>query len=249
MAISPNYLVVKTSTIPGSGKGLFTKKFIPAGTRIAEYTGKVSAWKDANHEDGDNGYIYYVKRSHVIDAKADKKSIARYANDARGLTRVKGITNNCEYVEEGTRVYIHAKRNIEAGSELLVPYGPEYWQVIRYNRNLATKEATSKEREAKKKTAREKAARKRSSTRKSSSSKIPGAESAKSSARKPSGEKLSVAKGSGAKASAAKGSGAKGSVATKRGSKTSVSGRTRNIAGEKRTRVKSVVEKVYKRRA
>ena len=163
MAIPSNYLVVKTSTIPGSGKGLFTKKFIPAGTRIAEYTGKVSTWKDANHEDGDNGYIYYVKRNHVIDAKADKNSIARYANDARGLTRVKGITNNCEYIEEGTRVYIHAKKDIEAGSEILVPYGSEYWQVIRYNRNLAMKEATTREKAAKKKKAREKAARKKTS--------------------------------------------------------------------------------------
>jgi len=161
MAIPPKHLVVKTSTIPNSGKGLFTKKLIPAGTRIAEYTGKVSAWKDADHEDGDNGYIYYVKRNHVIDAKADKRSIARYANDARGLTRVKGITNNCEYIEEGTRVYIHAKKDIKPGSEILVPYGPEYWQVIRYNRNLALKEATSREKAAKKKKAREKAARKK----------------------------------------------------------------------------------------
>ncbi|RYY18834.1 MAG: SET domain-containing protein [Chitinophagaceae bacterium] len=147
MAISPKYLVVKTSTIPGSGKGLFTKKFIPAGTRIAEYTGKVSAWKDAEHEDGDNGYIYYVKRNHVIDAKADKKSIARYANDARGLTRVKGIINNCEYVEEGTRVYIHAKKDIEAGSEILVPYGPEYWQVIRARLPTSGKSIVQKRRE------------------------------------------------------------------------------------------------------
>lgn len=145
MAISPKNLVVRTSTIPGSGKGLFTKTFIPQGTRIAEYTGKVTAWKDADHEDGDNAYIYYVKRSHVIDAKTDKRSIARYANDAKGITRVPGITNNCEYVEEGVRVYIHAKRDIPAGSEILVPYGPEYWQVIRYNRKLAVNEATKKE--------------------------------------------------------------------------------------------------------
>jgi uncharacterized protein len=139
MAISPKFLVVKTSTIPGSGKGLFTKKLIPAGTRIAEYKGRVSAWKDAKHEDGDNAYIYYVTRNHVIDAKADKKSLARYANDAKGLTKVKGINNNCEYVEEGVRVFIHAKKDIPAGSEILVPYGPEYWQVIKYNKNLAEK--------------------------------------------------------------------------------------------------------------
>ena len=136
MAISSKSLVVKKSTIPGSGKGLFTKKFIPKGTRILQYKGKISTWKDANHEDGANGYIYYLKRTHVIDAKPYKSALARYANDARGLTRVKGITNNCEYIEEGVNVFIHAKRDINAGEELLVPYGPEYWQVIRYNKKL-----------------------------------------------------------------------------------------------------------------
>jgi SET domain-containing protein len=150
MAISPKFLVVKTSTIPGSGKGLFTKKFIPAGTRIAEYKGRVSTWKEAKHEDGDNAYIYYVTRNHVIDAKADKRSLARYANDAKGLTKVKGISNNCEYVEEGVRVFIHASKDIPAGSEILVPYGPEYWQVIKYNRNLAVKAKKSEDKKKEK---------------------------------------------------------------------------------------------------
>jgi uncharacterized protein len=139
MAISSKSLVVKKSTIPGSGNGLFTKKFIAKGTRILEYKGRISTWKEANHEDGANGYIYYVKRTHVIDAKPYKSALARYANDARGLTRVKGIINNCEYVEEGVNVYIHAKRDINAGEELLVPYGAEYWQVIRYNIKLEEK--------------------------------------------------------------------------------------------------------------
>lgn len=145
MAISPKYLVVKKSTIPGSGKGLFTKKFIPAGTRIIQYKGRVSTWKEADHEGGDNAYIYYVKRHHVIDARTDKRSLARYANDAKGLTRIKGVVNNCEYVEEGLNVYIYSTRDIPAGSEILVPYGPEYWQVIRYNRKLGEKAKKAKE--------------------------------------------------------------------------------------------------------
>jgi SET domain-containing protein len=141
MAISHKYLVVKKSTIPGSGNGLFTNKFIPAGTRIIEYKGKVTTWKEANHEDGENGYIYYMKRNHVIDAKPYKSALARYANDARGLTKVKGIKNNCEYIEEGAQVFIHATKDILPGSEILVPYGPEYWEVIRYNKKLAVKAA------------------------------------------------------------------------------------------------------------
>ena len=133
MSLLESQLVVKRSTIPGAGKGLFTKKFIAKGTRIVEYTGKVSTWKDADHDDGKNVYIYFVKRSHVIDASKRLKVLARYANDARGLSKIKGITNNCEYVDEGLRVFIYAKKDIQAGSEILVGYGKEYWDVIKHN--------------------------------------------------------------------------------------------------------------------
>src|SRR3989337_4067030 len=101
MALLEKQLVVKRSKIPGAGLGLFTKKPIPKGTKIVEYKGKVTSWKDADHRDGGNGYIYYVKRYHVIDALKRKTAIARYANDAKGLTRIKGINNNADYVEEG----------------------------------------------------------------------------------------------------------------------------------------------------
>jgi SET domain-containing protein len=144
MAVSSKHLVVRKSTIPGSGKGLFTKIFIPKGTRIIAYKGKISTWKEANHENGDNAYIYYVKRNHVIDAKPYKKALARYANDANGLVKIKGISNNCVYVEDGVDVYIHARKDILPGQEILVPYGPEYWKVIRYNLRMAEKAKKSK---------------------------------------------------------------------------------------------------------
>jgi SET domain-containing protein len=134
MALLENQLVVKRSTLPGAGKGLFTKKFIPKGTRIVEYRGKVSTWKDSDFED--NGYIYYVKRNHVIDARLHPDELARYANDANGIQKVKGLRNNAEYEEDGFRVFIEATRDIPAGSEILVSYGKEYWQVIRHNMKI-----------------------------------------------------------------------------------------------------------------
>lgn len=133
MPFLENQLIVKRSTIAAAGKGLFTKKFIAKGSCIVEYKGKITTWKDANHDDGKNAYIYYVKRSHVIDASRRLKVLARYANDAAGLTRIKGITNNSEFVDEGLRVFIYAKKDIPAGSEILVAYGKEYWDVIRQN--------------------------------------------------------------------------------------------------------------------
>lgn len=133
MALLEKQLVIKKSALPGAGKGLFTKKPIPKGTRIVEYKGKITSWKDADHRDGANGYIYYVKRYHVIDALPRKTALARYANDARGMTKIKGISNNSEYVEDGLRVYIQAKKDIPANGEILVGYGKEYWDIIRQN--------------------------------------------------------------------------------------------------------------------
>ena len=136
MPLLYSQLVVKRSTIPEAGKGLFTRKFIPKGTRIAEYTGKITKWKDVDHDDGRNMYIYYLKRYHVIDARGHKKVLARYANDAHGLTKIKGLRNNSEYVNDSMRVFVHASRDIPAGGEIFVDYGREYWQVIRHNTRL-----------------------------------------------------------------------------------------------------------------
>jgi len=150
MALLEKQLVVKRSTIPNSGKGLFTKKAIPKGTRIVEYKGKKTTWKDVDHDNGRNGYIYYINRNNVIDAQPYPKALARYANDANGIVRIKGITNNAQYVNDDMKVYIEATKDIAAGAEIFVKYGKEYWDTIKTNRKLEEKE--QKEKAAKKKT-------------------------------------------------------------------------------------------------
>lgn len=132
MELPEKHLFVKKSTIPNAGKGLFTRKMIPKGSRIVEYKGKITTWKEVK-EDDHNPYIFFINRHHVINAMDDKKALARYANDARGLVKIKGITNNCEYVVEKKKAYIEAKKDIPAGAEILVGYGKEYWDVIREN--------------------------------------------------------------------------------------------------------------------
>jgi uncharacterized protein len=133
MPLLEKHLVVKRSKLKGAGKGLYTTKDIPRGTKIVQYKGKITKWKEVDDRDGLNGYIYYVNREHVIDASDTKDALARYANDAKGLQRVDGITNNCTYIIEGVKVYIKAMRNIPAGSELFVGYGKEYWDIIKEN--------------------------------------------------------------------------------------------------------------------
>jgi len=137
MAFMEKDLLVKKSTIPGAGKGLFTKKFIPKGKRIVEYKGKISTWKDVDHHDGLNPYIYYVNRYHVIDSFNYKKNLARYANDAKGSQNGIKLMNNCYFVIEENRVFLESKRDIPANSELLVGYGKEYWDILTYNKSQA----------------------------------------------------------------------------------------------------------------
>ncbi|MEP7142894.1 MAG: SET domain-containing protein-lysine N-methyltransferase [Ferruginibacter sp.] len=139
MSLLEDQLFIKESTLPGSGKGLFTKDFIRKGTRIIEYKGKITTWKDVDHQNGTNSYIYFVTKHHVIDGLPYEKELARYANDARGFTRVKGITNNCQYVEEGLEIFIEAKKDLPAGSEILVGYGKEYWDIMKLNAKIYAK--------------------------------------------------------------------------------------------------------------
>ncbi len=149
MPLLEKHLVVKKSTIPGAGKGLFTKTSISKGTLIVEYKGKVSTWKNVDHKGGLNAYIYYVNRNHVIDS-SENKNLARYANDAKGSQTSQRLTNNCKFVKDDKlRVYIESMKNIEANSEILVGYGKEYWDTINENRKQLPKKKSKRATEKK----------------------------------------------------------------------------------------------------
>jgi len=153
MALLEKSLIVKKSTLPGAGRGLFTKVAIAKGTRIVEYKGKLVTWKEVEKmADDRNGYVFFFNSKNCIDAWQTKKSVAHFANDAMGIARVEGVRNNAEYVTEKKRCYIEASKDISAGSEILVGYGAEYWQVIRYNILLEQK---NREKEGKKATGKE----------------------------------------------------------------------------------------------
>ncbi|HMG81817.1 MAG TPA: SET domain-containing protein-lysine N-methyltransferase [Ferruginibacter sp.] len=143
MALLEKDLIVKTSLLPNSGKGLFTKIFIPKKTRIVEYQGKICKWSDVE-DNFDNGYIYYVNKNYVIDAGDSTKFLARYANDAFGLSKVKGMSNNSRYTTKGTQVFIESLEDIPAGSEIFVSYGKEYWDVVKKNKKIDDKKKAGK---------------------------------------------------------------------------------------------------------
>ena len=140
MPLPEKQLFVKRSGIPGAGKGLFTKQFIVKGTRIIEYKGEITTWKKVLQIERKtkifNQYLYYLKCNHIIDAMLYSKALARYANDAKGLNKARGLVNNCKYVEDEGRVFMEAIKDITAGAELLIRYGTEYWDIVKIKKKF-----------------------------------------------------------------------------------------------------------------
>src|SRR6478609_380184 len=107
-------LIVKTSKLPNAGKGLYTTTAIKKGEKVIEYLGEIIDWKEYEKrvERDEDGYLFFVNKKHCIDAWNTPQHKARYANDAAGLSRVKGLSNNCNYEIEGNRCFIVAKKDI-----------------------------------------------------------------------------------------------------------------------------------------
>ena len=128
-------LKVKKSQLPKAGKGLFTEKPIKKGDKIIEYKGEIIDWKEYEKRVADNkdGYLFYINKKRCIDAFSTPEHKARYANDAAGLSKIKGLRNNSDYEIFDNKCYIVSRREIKAGEEIFVNYTKEYWDCIRYN--------------------------------------------------------------------------------------------------------------------
>lgn len=128
-------LLVKKSQLPNAGKGLYTTTAIKKGEKVIEYLGEIIDWKEYEKrvERDEDGYLFFINKKRCIDAWNTPQHKARYANDAAGLSRVKGLSNNCNYEIEDGRCFIIAKKDIAAGAEIFVNYTKEYWDCVRYN--------------------------------------------------------------------------------------------------------------------
>jgi hypothetical protein len=139
-------LIIKKSRLPGAGKGLFTTKSIRKDSKIIEYRGEIISYNEyrnrARREE--DYYLFYLRRDLCIDAMHTPQYKARYANDAAGITRIKGIRNNSDYVIFGDKCFIVASRDIKAGEEILVNYTKPYWDCVRYRmkQKVLTKKKT-----------------------------------------------------------------------------------------------------------
>ena len=108
---------------------------IEKGEKIIEYKGEIIDWNEyikrvAIDKDG---YLFFINNQKCIDAWDTPQHKARYANDAHGLSRYRGLTNNSVYEIEDDKCYIVSTKKIVAGEEIFVDYTKDYWDCIRYN--------------------------------------------------------------------------------------------------------------------
>lgn len=136
-------LLIKKSRLPGAGKGLFTTKAIRKDSKIIEYRGEIIGYNEYRRRERreEDHYLFYLRKDLSIDALHTPQYKARYANDAAGITRVKGIKNNADYIIFGDKCFIVASRDIKAGEEIFVNYTKPYWDHMR--KRMKKKQKTS----------------------------------------------------------------------------------------------------------
>ena len=126
-------LTIKKSRLPGAGKGLYTTKAIKKDNKIIEYRGEIIGYNEYRRRarNEKDQYLFYLRRDLCIDAMHTPQYKARYANDAAGITRLKGVRNNSDYIIFGDKCFIVASRDIKAGEEIFVDYTKPYWVHMR----------------------------------------------------------------------------------------------------------------------
>ena len=99
------------------GKGLFALQPIAAGERLIEYKGEVTSWRRAaarQRSEAGHTFVFGLSDGRVIDG-------SRGGNSARFLNHA--CAPNCEAIEAGDRVFIHALTGIRPDEELFIDYG------------------------------------------------------------------------------------------------------------------------------
>ena len=101
------------------GRGAFAIRRIRAGQRIIEYAGE-----RVSQEEGDRRYVENgMRRHHTFLFTLDAETLIdgkRGGNASRYINH--SCDPNCEAIIEDGRIYIHAKKNIQPGTELTYDY-------------------------------------------------------------------------------------------------------------------------------
>lgn len=98
------------------GLGLFTRDPIAFDKRIIEYIGEILTTEESEQKGGK--YLMTLNEDYVIDG-SPRSNKARYINHA--------CEPNAKAYRTGARVWIWSLRAIEAGEEITIDYGKDYF--------------------------------------------------------------------------------------------------------------------------
>lgn len=113
------------------GFGVFARKNIKKDSLIGEYTGIVRS-----HTVNPDSKYAFAYPTMVIEGKenddlvidaADSGNVTRFVNHS---TTHKNVENSFFYDDSGRHVIFYAGRDIKAGEQLFIDYGPDYWEKL-----------------------------------------------------------------------------------------------------------------------
>jgi SET domain-containing protein len=99
-----------------TGLGLFTLEPISAKQRIIEFTGPIITTEERNKRGGK--YLFEIDKHLAIDGKS-LENLARYINHSCR-------PNSIAYLEDN-QIWIWSRKQINAGEEITINYGKEYF--------------------------------------------------------------------------------------------------------------------------
>ncbi len=119
---------VGPSTIEGAGMGLFTINELDAGDFVGVYSGEVVEQTEAKTRQNQD-YMFNVPSSELVIDSVDpyKSGLTRYVNDAT-TTQNNNLKWSFLKINSKTKIPVFlTKHKINAGSELFISYGKQYW--------------------------------------------------------------------------------------------------------------------------
>lgn len=127
--VEKNLIEIRKSTIPGGGYGVFSKQAIPSGTDLGYYRGEILSEAEHTKRHTKKGYGEYVLIVIDMDNGEDKLYVDGkvHSNWVSRVNAPKGTGKRANMYWD-THGHVFACRNIRAGEELFVNYGPAYWR-------------------------------------------------------------------------------------------------------------------------
>ena len=123
----PEYIMIKKSSIPGAGQGVFATETIKKGKNLGEYSG-ARLNLDQFLKKKNTDYCFEINRKNKKPIYVDGKIRGSWLSKINGAktSKEKKKINVFAY-QYNEKIYFKTTKNIKNGQELLIDYGNSYW--------------------------------------------------------------------------------------------------------------------------